>query len=138
MRKKWYRTLLILWGAMFILCAGLGFIPRPKAAGLLTCLALLFFAPGAALCALAYRERDPGPLRLIRALAAGSLGGTLVALVLNFLTARMPEIVGQVLYGVLILVSSPMVCGQIWVLSLFCWACLLLGSHSLLRRLGQK
>ena len=38
------------------------------------------------------------------------------------------------LFAVLIVVSSPMVCSGYWALSLFLWACLLIVSHSLLRK----
>ena len=44
MNKK---ILFILWGALFVLCAGLGFIPEPQGAvkGLMTGLSVLFFLP---------------------------------------------------------------------------------------------
>ena len=43
--------LLALWGGMFILCAGLGFVPDPTGAWrvLLTLLAVAFFVPPALL-----------------------------------------------------------------------------------------
>ena len=138
MTKKTKRALLLAWGGLFILCAGLGFMRDPGAPGLLTTLAILFFAPGTALCALSYRGEDRKTLRLVRLLSAISLGATLAALILNFLTVKMPDWLGDLLYGVLIVVSSPMVCGQIWIISLFLWACLLLGSHSLLRKLDRR
>ena len=37
-------------------------------------------------------------------------------------------------FAVLIVVSSPMVCSGYWALSLFLWACLLMVSHSLLKK----
>lgn len=138
MTKKTKRALLLAWGGLFILCAGLGFIQDSGVPGLLTCLAILFFVPGGALCVLGYREEDRKTLRLVRLLSVLSLGATLAILILNFLTVKMPDWLGDLLYGVLIVVSSPMVCGQIWIISLFLWACLLLGSHSLLRKLDRK
>lgn len=138
MTKKTKRALLLAWGGLFILCAGLGFIQDPGVPGLLTCLAILFFVPGTALCVLGYRGEDRKTLRLVRLLSVLSLGATLAILILNFLTVKMPDWLGDLLYGLLILVSAPMVCGQIWIISLFLWACLLLGSHSLLRKLDRK
>ena len=41
---------------------------------------------------------------------------------------------GNALFGVLIVVSSPMVCSGYWALSLFLWACLLMVSHSLVKK----
>ena len=38
------------------------------------------------------------------------------------------------MFGVLIVVSSPMVCSGYWALSLFLWACLLMVSHSLVKK----
>ena len=63
-----------------------------------------------------------------------SLGLTLLALVLNVLSAMGTVTMGNVLFAVLIVVSSPMVCSGYWALSLFLWACLLIVSHSLLRK----
>ena len=41
---------------------------------------------------------------------------------------------GNFLYQVLIIVSSPMVCSRHWALSLFLWACLLITSHQQLKK----
>ena len=49
----------------------------------------------------------------------------LLTLIGNFLTLAAPEWVGNVLYAVLVMVSSPMVCGQIWIISLLLWAALM-------------
>ena len=63
-----------------------------------------------------------------------SLGLTLLALVLNVLSAMGTVTMGNVLFAVLIVVSSPMVCSGYWALSLFLWACLLMVSHSLVKK----
>jgi len=127
------KTLFALWGGMFILCAALGFIPEPTGIlrGIMTCLAVLFFLPPAWLL---YRSagKDRRVSALIRNLSALSLGLTLTLILGNFLVLMAPEAVGNVLYGILVIVSSPMVCGQFWVLSLFLWACLLMASLSIL------
>ena len=126
------KVLYALWGCLFILCAGLGFIPEPgeKPAFLLTLPALLFFLPPAILL---YRA-DLSTVKLIRNLSALSLGLTLALLVANFLAVFSSETLGQVLHYVLIIVSSPMVCSGHWALSLFLWACLLVASQKQVRR----
>ena len=123
MNKK---TLLVLWGVLFVLCAGLGFIPEPQGflKGLMTALAVLFFLPPAWLL---YRG-DRETVLLIRNLSALSLGVTLVTLILNFVLAVSSEFLGNVLHYVLVVVSAPMICSGYWVLSLFLWACLLMAS----------
>ena len=130
------KLLFALWGGLFILCAGLGFIPgfsqnvSAGAQAVLTVLAVAFFAPPACLIYGAKKEKDARTLKLVRGISLLSLGLTLLALVLNVLSAM-----GTVTMGhVLIVVSSPMVCSGYWALSLFLWACLLIVSHSLLRK----
>lgn len=126
-------TLYALWGGLFILCAGLGFIPQPNAAVqlLMTALSLLFFLPPTLLL---HWHRDAATVMLVRNLSALSLLATLVLLVLNFLFALSSEVIGNVLHYALIIVSSPMVCSGYWVLSLFLWACLLTISRKILKK----
>ena len=125
-----------LWGVLFILCAGLGFIPEPAGVlrWLLAVVSVLFFLPPALLVSRAGKENDTHTLKLVRNLSALSLLLTLILLVLNFLTAMGSELLGTVLYYVLVIVSSPMVCSGYWVLSLFLWACLLVVSGKQLRK----
>ena len=127
MNKK---LLYALWGCLFILCAGLGFIPEPKRSAqiLLTILSLLFFLPPAVLLQQSGKRGDLHTVKLIRNLSALSLGLTLVLLVLNFLTAMRSEFLGSVLHYILVMVSSPMICSGHWAMSLFLWACLLVAS----------
>ena len=125
MNKK---ILFPLWGALFVLTAGLGFLPETS--GWMTALAVLFFLPPALL--LYQGERDT--VLLVRNLAAMSLGVTLVTLILNFVLAVSSETLGNILHYVLTIISAPMLCSGYWVLSLFGWACLLMGS---LRRLKK-
>lgn len=124
--------LLALWGGMFILCAGLGFVPAPTGAArvFLTLLAVAFFVPPALLL----RTGDRDMVKLVRNLAALSLGVTGLLLALNFLTALGSETLGNVLHGILTIVSSPMICSGYWALSLFLWACLLMGSFKVLSK----
>ena len=130
MNKK---MLFTLWGVLFILCAGLGFIPAPAGAlkGLMTALSVLFFLPPVLLLWKADRETG----LLIRNLSLLSLCVTLVTLILNFVLAVSSEFLGDVLHYVLVIVSAPMIASGYWVLSLFLWACLLMVS---LKKTGKK
>ena len=133
MNKK---VLTVLWGGMFIVCAGLGFIPEPEGTVrfLLTALSVLFFLPPALLLYQAGKARDTASIQLIRNLAALSLGLTVVLLILNFLTVYSSEALGRISHYVLIIVSCPMICSGRWVLSLFLWACLLTASLRQLKK----
>ena len=130
------KGLFAIWGGFFILCAGLGFIPEPAGflKGLLTALSVIFFLPGGLLLAEAKQKQDRGTAALIRNLSAGSLGLTVLVLVGNFLSIGAGSAVGDGLYAVLVIVSSPMVCSGYWLLSLFLWACLLVGSLEILKK----
>ena len=112
-----------LWAFFYILCAALGFTAPQDgfAGGVMTFLSLVFFVPGVLLLCWGQRKQ-------VRLIAALSLGLTLLALMANFASLGLSEGMGNFLYGVLILVSSPMVCSGYWMLSLFLWACLLMGS----------
>lgn len=129
-------TYFALWGGLFILCAGLGFIPAPQGAlkWALTALSALFFLPPALLAYHAAREQDRVILRLLRNLSLASLALTIAALIGNFLTVAAPEFLGNAMYALLIVVSTPMVCSQYWLLSLFFWAFLLVYCISRLPR----
>ena len=59
---------------------------------------------------------------------------SLVPIVLNFLTVGAGNDWGLAMYWLLILVSAPMVCGQIWALSLFGWACVMMTCIHFLRK----
>lgn len=137
MNKK---TLFALWGGFFIVCAGLGFIPERSGvpAFVLTAVSVAFFLPPAMLIYTAGKTGDSHTLKLTRNLAALSLALTLALLVANVLSAVGPESLGTVLHVMLVIVSAPMVCSGYWALSLFLWACVLMGSLSALRGLTQK
>ncbi len=133
------KTLYLIWAGLFILCGLLGFIPQsaPAVGWLLIVLAVLFFVPGWILLYRGTRDRAAGTLRIIRNLSLISLGTTLLLLVLNFLSGNAPEAAGLFLYGLLVMLSAPMLCAQYWVMSLFLWACLLFASISALRKLKK-
>ena len=129
-------VLYALWGGLFIICAGLGFIPEPTGflRFFMTALSLAFFLPPAVLVYRSNNSGDRHTLALIRNLSLASLGLTLLSLVLNVVCAMGSELLGNTLHGVLVIVSSPMVCSGYWALSLFLWACLLMVTLKLLRK----
>ena len=114
------KLIYILWCVLFIICAGLGFIPEPS--GLKTALSLLFFLPPAVLLYRGTREA----VKLVTWLAALSLLTTMVLLVGNVLSVSGSEALGTALYYLLVIVSAPMISSGYWALSLFLWACLLM------------
>ena len=112
-----------LWAVLFAICACLGFVNDAAGFGkaLLTLSSLIFFLPGVLLLYWGQRKQ-------VRIISICSLSATLVLLVANFFSVLASEAVGNVLYAVLVIVSSPMVCSQYWVLSMFAWACLLMAT----------
>lgn len=130
------RALWLIWYSLFILCALLGFIPEPQGFWkfCFVTLSVLFFVPGFCLLVWADRRDDVRALRQVKNICIGSLVATTVLIMLNFASALMTELWGNILYGVLIVVSSPMVCGQYWVLSLFGWACILSTAVTMLKK----
>ena len=130
--------LLAIWVGMFILCAVLGYLPAQEGANkwLLVFFAVAFFVPPALLVYRSRKEKDGKMLRLVRIIAMVVLIATVALLIVNLMSITlilvMPEetalIVGDVLYYLLILVSTPMVCGQYWGIGLVGWAALLWSS----------
>lgn len=123
-------SLFAAWGILYIVCAGLGFVPDPQGAAriLLTAISVLFFAPPAVLLTDAVQSGDRKTALTIRTLAAASLGLTLLLLILSIRSAVRGSAAGTVLHVLLALCSAPMLCSNYWVLSLFLWAVLLMGS----------
>ncbi len=126
------KTLYYIWGGLFIFCGLLGFIPQPEGIVkvLMVLSSLVFFVPGGMLLYLNHRNGNFGTIRVVRNLSAISLGVTLFLLVLNFLSGKASNAMGEFLYGLLVMFSAPMVCSQYWLLSLFLWACLLMTAIS--------
>ena len=121
------KTLYFIWGGLFIFCGLLGFIPQPEGIVkvLMVVASLVFFVPGGILLYLGKKEQNYGAIRVVRNVAIISLCVTLFLLVLNFLSGKASDAMGEFLYGLLTMLSAPMVCSQHWSLSLFLWACLL-------------
>ena len=126
------KTLYYIWGGLFIFCGLLGFIPQPEGIVkvLMVLSSLVFFVPGGMLLYLNHKNGNFGTIRVVRNLSAISLGVTLFLLVLNFLSGKASDAMGEFLYGLLTMLSAPMVCSQYWLLSLFLWACLLMTAIS--------
>ncbi len=120
-------SLYAVWGILYIICCGLGFIPDAQGGVrvLLLVISLLFFVPPAILLYDAIREDDRKTLRQIRLLSVISLGLTLLLMIGNILIALGgSEAIGTLLHLLLVIVSVPMISSHYWALSLFLWAVL--------------
>ena len=117
-----------IWAVLYVLCAALGFVTPATgfAKAMLTFASLIFFVPGFYLAFLAKKENNRKAMLALRLVSGGILALTVVFLVLNFLSVYFNAQTGLVLYVLLVMFSAPMVCSQVWVLSLFLWACLLM------------
>ena len=126
------RNCYIAWAVLFAVSATLGFIPEPEGVltGLMVTVSLLFFVPPAMLLYHAVPRKQWATVRTIRNLSVASLALTLVLLVLNFLSGKASDAMGDFLHGLLVMLSAPMVCSQNWFLSLFLWACLMMTAIS--------
>ena len=126
------KTLYWIWGGLFIFCGLLGFIPQPEGIvkALMVVSSLVFFVPGGILLYLGKKEQDYGAIGVVRNLSIISLAVTLLLLVLNFLSGKASDAMGEFLYGLLTMLSAPMICSQYWFLSLFLWDCLMMTAIS--------
>lgn len=124
------RILFIIWGVLYGICAGLGFVANPTDAQsvAMTILSLCFFVPGALLLADAISRKSRKLLLTLRIISVVSLILTIVVFIANLASAAASEAVGNALYYALILVSAPMVSMGYELLSLFLWACLLIST----------
>ena len=126
------KILYALWACLYILCVGLGTVGTVEGIGKIffVLTALIFFIPGVLLLVFGLREKNKKMLLRVRIVCICSLVLTLIFLVANFLTANASDATGYTMFELLNLVSAPMLCSQYWVLSLFLWACLLMGSFT--------
>lgn len=125
-------VLYALWAVLFVVCGALGFITEPTGAVKALCVALsvLFFVPPMFLA----RNGDVPTRKLVRNLSALALLLAAALLVLNILSASFSEVVGTILYYILIVATSPMICSRYWALTLFLWAYLMLYCRKLLKK----
>lgn len=130
------KHLWIIWAGAYVVCTVCAFFPVAAGAltGLFVLLSLGFFVPPAFLIYKAMQNKWPKVLRIVRNLSLLSLGLTLVMILLNFLSIQASQEWGLVLYWMLILVSTPMICSQVWVIGLFGWAVLLMTTLKYLKK----
>ncbi len=119
--------LLCVWLWLYLICAALGHATDITATQqtAMTVLSVIFFIPGFWLLLDGWKQKKKATCNLIFYISLGSLCLTFLMLVLNILSATGSETLGNVVYALLIWLSSPMVCSGYWFLSLFLWATLL-------------
>lgn len=125
-------VLFALWGALYALCAGLGFVaaPGPALRLLMIALSLAMFIPPFLL-----NKRGNRRVRLlVRNLSLAWLIATAILLPANFLAALAPEMLGNFLHGLLTILSSPLVCSDSWALTIFLWACVFFDARGKLKK----
>ena len=132
------KRLILIWILYYLLCVGFACIPNPQGAlfGVSFLVGLGFFVPGGILLAGFCKTGNQKGLRFMRNLSLISLGLTVLVLFGNILSTALPEVAGDFLYALLILVSVPMICCRVWILSLFGWACYLAVSRYYLKKSG--
>ena len=118
------------WLCLYILCVGLGTVEAVEGVAkvFFVLTSLIFFLPGAALLLLGRKEKNKKMILRVRIAAICSLALTVIVFCANVIAVGASGQVGSFLNDLLNLVSAPMFCAQYWVLSLFCWACLLSAS----------
>ena len=128
-----YKYLYLVWAVLFAATAVLGLI-FPVAEGALKTvfqiISVLFFVPPWVILQKAQAEEVSKHRKLIRNLSLASLIGTVILVCASFLTVGQSEVLGNVLHAALTVVSAPMICSNMYILPLFLWAMLLMGSLS--------
>ena len=125
-------VLFALWGALYALCAGLGFVAAPGATLrlLMIFLSVAMFIPPFLL----NKRGSRRILMLVRNLSLAWLVATGVLLVANILSVMASETLGNFLHGLLTVVSSPLVCSDSWALTIFLWACVFFDARAKLKK----
>lgn len=124
---KLTNLLYLIWGVLFAFCAALGFIPEPEGftKAIMVMLSVGFFVPGFMLLHQFTQTRDLAGLKLLRLLCILALSLDTLLVVVNMLSVGLSDSVGVVLHGMLVILGSPMVCSQYWIVVLFLWALLM-------------
>ena len=122
--------LYIVWGILYLICAALGVFSVPGWVGLVMC--LVFFVPPTILL---YRAPSRKTALTVRNLSIAWLALTVLLLILNILSVSMSEQSGTVLYYMMVVLTAPMICGGNWLLAIFLWACLLVVSRKILKKM---
>ena len=132
MKKLSYKPLYIAWAMMFALTAALGFafpeVENGWARFGLALVAILFFLPPGLVLAQAKAAGHRFHVRLVGYLALGSLLLTVVLLALTLISFIWSDALANALYAALVIVSSPMICSNLYAISLFLWGTLLAGA----------
>ena len=134
--KEW--ILYAAWLCLYILCVGLGTVEEvdgsAKVFFVLT--ALIFFIPGIILLVLGKKQQNKKMVLRVRLIAICSLVLTVAVFCATVLAVGSSAQMGSFLHDLLNLVSAPMFCSQYWIVSLFCWGCLL--SASFMKKLNNN
>lgn len=139
-KKYW-----IYWAIMYVICTVCAFLPVENGLvyALFFFLSVGFFVPPGFLIYEAVQRREKKTLRRIRTLSIISLVLTMIVIVLTFVSVAASKQTddlqymqnwGVALQWILNIVSTPMVCSQIWVVSLFGWACLMMTCFMFLKK----
>ena len=128
--------LYIAWIILYGLCAGLGCIGAPTGwlYGLCIAASILFFLPPALLLHRADKRSDRKTITKILFISLAWLTVTLLLIICNILSIGASELAGTILHYLLVVCTAPMICGQIWLLIIFFWACLMSASIKLLKK----
>ena len=129
-RKLKEIVLYAAWLCLYILCVGLGTVEKVEGIGkvFFVLTSLIFFIPGVWLLLLGMQENDKKMILRVRIIAIVSLAATVIVFCANVAAVAASSQLGGFLNDLLNLVSAPMFCSQYWIMSLFCWACLLSAS----------
>ena len=125
-------VLFALWGALYVLCGGLGFVAAPGATLrlLMILLSVAMFVPPILL----NRKGNRRTRKLVRNLSLSWLIVTGILLVANIGSVLASETLGNFLHSLLTIVSSPLVCSDSWALSIFLWACVFFDARAKLKK----
>lgn len=130
--KLKYNSLYWIWAILFALTALLGLLfPNVEnTAGQIALLMItvLFFLPPWLILAKAKQEASLHHVRIVRYLSIASLAATLVFFCAGIFSVRFSETVGNILHILMTIVCAPLVCSNFYVLPMFLWATLLVGS----------
>ena len=126
--KEW--ILYAAWLCLYILCVGLGTVEEVRGVGkvLFILTSLIFFIPGVWLLVMGIGEKNKKMVRRVRIISLCSLLLTMIVFCANLMAVTGSSETGAFLHDLLNLVSAPMFCAQYWIISIFCWACLLSAS----------
>ncbi len=124
------KILYLFWLAMYIICVGMGTLTERSVFIhiLLMVLAIAFYVPGLLLVMEGIRENNKKILLRVRIICICSLVLTIALIIGNIASVYASQTVGNILNQVFLIVATPMHCCYYRFISLFLWACLLIGT----------